>query len=89
MCGQHNVRVSAVDNTGQNTGKGHIPNSRTEIKIPDLAGNRTRAAVLEGRVSTNHATATDLFNFKVLNKSFKHSIMVSYTAFYANSIMDF
>ena len=49
MCGQHNVRASAGDNTGQNTGKGHTPNPRTEIKIPDPAGNRTRAAGLEGR----------------------------------------
>ena len=39
MCGQHNVRVSAEDNTGQNTDKGHTPNPRTEIKIPDPAGN--------------------------------------------------
>ena len=59
MCGQHNVRASAEDNTGQNIDKGHTPNPRTEIKIPDPAGNRTRAAGLEGRDSTNHATATD------------------------------
>ena len=44
MCGQHNVRASAEDNTGQNIDKGHAPNSRKEIKIPDPAGNRTRAA---------------------------------------------
>ena len=59
MCGQHNVRASAEDNTGQNTDNGHIPNRRTEIKIPDPAGNRTRAIGLEGRDSTDHATATD------------------------------
>ena len=59
MCGQHNVRASAEDNTGQNTAKGHTSNPRTEIKIPDPAGNRTRAAGLEGRESTDHATATD------------------------------
>ena len=35
------------------------PNPRTEIKIPDPAGNRTRGAGLEGRDSTGHATATD------------------------------
>ena len=29
--------------------KGHTPNPRTEIEIPDPAGNRTRAAGLEGR----------------------------------------
>ena len=44
MCGQHNVRASAEDNTGQNTDKGHTPNPRTEIKIADPARNRTRAA---------------------------------------------
>ena len=52
MCGQHNVMAFAKDNTGQNTDKGHTPNPRTEIKIPDPAG-------LEGRDSTDHATATD------------------------------
>ena len=59
MCGQHNVRVSAEDNKGQNTDKGHTTNPRTEIKTPDPAGNRTRAAGLEGRDYTDHATATD------------------------------
>ena len=34
MCGQHNVGASAEDNTD----KGHTPNPRTEIKIPDPAG---------------------------------------------------
>ena len=61
MWGQHNVRDSAEDNTGQNTDKGHTTNPRTEIKIPDPAGNRTRVTWLEGRDSTDHATATDLF----------------------------
>ena len=60
MCGQQNVRASAEDNTGQNTDKGHTPNLRTEIKSPDPAGNRTRAAGLEGRDSTDHATTTDV-----------------------------
>ena len=59
MCGQHNARASAEDNIGQNKDREHIPNPRTEIKIPDPAGNRTRAAGLEGRDSTDHATATD------------------------------
>ena len=63
MCGQHNVRISAEDKTGQNTGKGHTPNPRTKIKIPYPAGNRTRAAGLEGRDSTDHAMATD--NMKI------------------------
>ena len=44
MCGQHNVWAFAEDNTGQNTDKGHTPNPRREIKIPDPAGNRTKAA---------------------------------------------
>ena len=33
--------------------------SRLGIKIPDPAGNRTRAAGFEDRDSTDHATATD------------------------------
>ena len=49
MCGQHNVRASAGDNTGQNTTK-DTPNPRTEIKIPDSTGNRTRAAAQWGQM---------------------------------------
>ena len=63
MCGQHNVRASAEDNTGQNTDKGHTPIPRTQIKIPDPAGNRTRATGLEGRDYTDHVTATDSIIF--------------------------
>ena len=59
MSGQHNVRASAEDNTGQNTDEGHTPNLRIDFKILGPAGNRTRAAGLEGRDSTDHATATD------------------------------
>ena len=62
MCGQHNVRDSAGDNTGQNTHKGHTPNPRTEIKIfepAELGPPPPRRAGLEGRDSTDHATATD------------------------------
>ena len=59
MCGQQNVRAYAGDSTAQNTDKGHTANPRTEIKIPDAAGNRSRAAGLEGRDSIDHATATD------------------------------
>ena len=60
MCGLHNVRASAGDNTGQSAYKGHTPDPRTEIKIPDPAGNRTLAVVvLESRDSTEYATATD------------------------------
>ena len=63
MCGQHNVRASA----GDNTDKGHTPNARTEIKISDPAGNRALAAGLEGRDSTDHATVTDfsVLTFKI------------------------
>ena len=72
MCGQHNGRASAEDNTGQNTDKGHTPNPRTEIKIPDPAVNRTGAAGLKGRDSTDHATATDNLEYAVL-KSYNSS----------------
>ena len=61
MCGQHNVRASAGDNTGQNTDRGHTPNPRIEIKIPDPAGNRTGVAGLDGMDSTDHATAKDQY----------------------------
>ena len=57
MCGQHNVRTTIGDNTGQY--KGHTPNPRIEMKIPDPAENRTLAAGLEFRDSTDHAMATD------------------------------
>ena len=46
--------------TQDRTQRTHTHNPRTEIKIPDPAGNRTRAAGLEGRDSTGHATATDI-----------------------------
>ena len=63
MCGQHNVRAFAGDSTGQITDKGNTPNPRIGLKIPDPAGNRTRAAGLEGRDSTDHATATDYYYY--------------------------
>ena len=66
MCGQHNVRASAGDNTGQNTEKGYTPNPRTEIKNLGPAGNRTRAAGLEGRNYTNHTTATENLEYAVI-----------------------
>ena len=66
MCGQHNVRASAEDNTGQNSDEGHTPNPRTEIKIPDPDGNRTRTTGLEGRDSTDHATATDTISIQLV-----------------------
>ena len=39
--------------------KVHTPNTRAEIKIPDPAGNGTRAAGLEGR-DYRPATAADI-----------------------------
>ena len=66
MCGQQNVRASAEDNTGQNTDKGHTPNPRIGIKILDPAGNRTRAAGLEGRDSIVYATATEVCKYTFL-----------------------
>ena len=74
MYGQHNVRASAGNNTGQNTKD--TPNPRTEIKIPDPAGNQTRAAELEGRESTDHATATDK-NVVPTSKKFEKSCFSS------------
>ena len=62
MCGQHNVRATAGDNTELDTDKGHTPNPRIEIKIPDPVGNGTRAAALEGKGSTDHPTATNPSN---------------------------
>ena len=84
MCSQPNVRASAEDNTD----KGHTPNPRTETKIPDPAETRTRAAGLEDRDSTDHATATDTYraySIKIINlwqliwkfKIQKHSVPVS------------
>ena len=51
---------TAQDKTQDN---GHSPNPRIGIKIPDPAGNRTRVAGLEGRDSTDHATATYTVRF--------------------------
>ena len=42
MCGQHNQRATARDNTGHNTDKEHTPSPMIEIKISDPTGNRTR-----------------------------------------------
>ena len=54
MCGQHNVRASAGDNTEQNTDKAHTPNPRTEIKILDPAGNLTRVTERQGLYRPRH-----------------------------------
>ena len=59
MYGQHNVRASAGDNTGHNT-KDTRPIPGQKLKFLTPAGNRTRAAGLEGRDSTDHATAKDI-----------------------------
>ena len=48
------------NNIGQNTDKGFASSPRIEIKISDPAG-------LEGRDSTDHATATNLLTFHVPN----------------------
>ena len=48
--------------------KRHAPNPRTEIKIPDPAGNQTRAAGLEVRDSTDLAMETDILK-EVLQSS--------------------
>ena len=61
MYGQHNVRATAGDNTGHNIDKGHTPSPKIEIIISDPAGNRTRAAGLEGMDCTDHAKTTDYF----------------------------
>ena len=61
MRGQHNVRASSGDSTVQNTDKGHTPNPGIGIKITNPAKNRIRASELEDRDSTNHATATDVY----------------------------
>ena len=70
MCGQHNIRAIVGDNTVQNT-KGHMPSPKIGIKIPDPAGYRTRAADLESRDPTDHATATGLMiiiiNLNIIN----------------------
>ena len=77
MCCQHSVRASAEDSTRQNTDKGDTPNPRIGIKIPDPAGNRTRATGLEGRDSTEHATTTDAYkspgisNYKINLNNFR------------------
>ena len=58
--------------------KEHTPNPRTEIKIPDPAGNRTRTAWLEGSESTDHVTATEIFNIvniKIQLSMFRNCIL--------------
>ena len=54
MCGQHNVRATARDNTGQKTKDIH--SSRIKITISDPAGSSNPAAGFEDWDSTDHAT---------------------------------
>ena len=59
MCGQHNVRASAGNNTGQNTKDTHpIPGQKLKFLTP-RESNPGRRAGLEGRDSIDHATATN------------------------------
>ena len=51
-CCQQNIRVTARDNTGQNRERGHAPNPRMEMKIPDPAVNLARATVLGSKAGT-------------------------------------
>ena len=56
ICDQQNVRATVRDSTGQNTKD--TTGRKIAIKIPDLAGNQTRAAVSEHRDYTDHSMAT-------------------------------
>ena len=77
MCGQHNVRDSAGDITGQNTKDTH-PFPGQKLKIPDPAGNLTLAVGLEGRDSTDDATATDnLISSVFINNGYLFALLVS------------
>ena len=49
------------------TQRTHSPNPGTEIKIPDHAGNRTRAAGLKYRDSSDHIAETDSIHKKTIN----------------------
>ena len=84
MCVQHNVRASTEDNTGQNAEKGHTSNPGTEIKIPDPAGNRTRAARRVGRQGLYRPRpATEYFEICIL-KLIKNSIEILYALYFQN-----
>ena len=91
MCGQHNFSAySAGDNIRQNTDKGHTPNPRTEIKIPDPAGNLIRAAKLEGRDSTDHATALDNNERLTTSNDLRLKYMFTFSEiFYSNKCFNF
>ena len=64
MCGQHNIRATAGDNTGQNTDKGHTPSPRIEIKFSNPTGNRILAAGLEDRDFIDNAAVLKFADIK-------------------------
>ena len=71
MCGQHNVRASDEDSTGQNADKRHTPSPRIGNKIPDPAGIRTRAAGLEGKDGWRNTSEYNIVikKFIILNQN--------------------
>ena len=56
MCGQHNVRASAGDNTGHTKDTHPIPGQKLKFLTPPGI-----EPGLEGRDSTDHATVADKF----------------------------
>ena len=54
QCQGHRQRQHRIEH------EGHTPSTRIGIKIPEPDGNLTQAAGLEGRDSTDHATATNM-----------------------------
>ena len=52
--------------------------SQEEIKIPEPAGNRTRATGLEGRDSTDHATTTNVQISLNQNCYYYHVVVVGF-----------
>ena len=76
MCGQHNVRASAGDSTGQNTKDTH-PIRGQELKFLTPPGIEPGPQGLEGRDSTDHATATDNFNFNFNFQNLEYTIFKS------------
>ena len=62
MCGQHNARVTARDNSGQNTDKEHIPSPRKEIKFSDPAAPEIEPGPQVGRQGLYRSRHGDTFN---------------------------
>ena len=66
MCGQHSVRASSGDNTGQNTDKGHTPNPQVyELKFLTPPGIEPVPPGWKAGTLTDHATATDDFEVTI------------------------